>query len=312
MSGSRNKRTELSSPPAKQATSKKFRPDLNESIIALQGMDLDIESQSLEDTVKDAISSSLPSMVEAPNSAVQTRNNKSAASSSSTDIDDIVARALKQLIPVIVSAVTSAVSAAVKATTKSALAEVLETSNTKVEQMQQMSLMMKYDIDKLEQYSRRESIRISGIGAQVGEKEEDIIEAVVQIAKDIDVIIQPNDISVAHRVGKANASGRSVLCRFVSRQVRDKVMKSRKKLKDLPNHKGKTYLNDDLTTMRARLMAYTKGLPNVQRVNTSNGKIHCNTKDGNHVIVDTPDDLFKLGVESIDYSKLGLQHAIYC
>lgn len=95
-----------------------------------------------------------------------------------------------------------------------------------------------------------------------------------------------------------------VLCKFVSRKTRDAVIKQRKLLKD---KKDKIFLNDDLTLLRAKLFRYAKNLPNVKRANTNNGKIHCTTNADVHIIIDTPDDLFKLGVESIDYSRLGIQ-----
>ena len=78
----------------------------------------------------------------------QKRNNKSSASA---DIDYIVTNAnvMKQLISVNISAVESKTKSAWK--------------------LQEMALQMKYDIDRQEQYSRWESIRIS-------DKEKDIIK----------------------------------------------------------------------------------------------------------------------------------------
>ena len=83
---------------------------------------------------------------------------------------------------------------------------------------------------------------------------------------------------------------------------------NRRKLKDKSVLKdAKIFLKDDLTPLRSKLFGYVKSLPNVNKVNTSNGKIHCNTTTGNHVIMKSPFDLSALGIslESIDYERLG-------
>ena len=89
------------------------------------------------------------------------------------------------------------------------------------------------------------------------------------------------------------------------------LQKNRKKLKDIPEAKGKIYINEDLTPLRAKLFGYIKSLNNVERVNTANGRIHCNLANNSHVILNSPDDLFKIGVEQIDMSRLGLNHYVF-
>ena len=46
----------------------------------------------------------------------------------------------------------------------------------------------------------------------------------------------------------------------------------------------------------------------MNRVNSHNGRIHCNTTDNKHFILDSPDDLHDLGVTTINLDKLGLNH----
>ena len=163
--------------------------------------------------------------------------------------------------------------------------------------------------DRLEQYSRRETIRFSGISSDVGDSEDNLIEEVKKIAGALEVPIKSEDISVIHRAGKPGpGKSRPVLCKFVSRRTRDNLMKKRKMLKDKPEFKDKVYMNEDLTPLRAKLLAYAKGLPDVNRVNSHNGRIHCNTSDNKHFILDSPDDLHDLGVTTINLDKLGLNH----
>ena len=177
------------------------------------------------------------------------------------------------------------------------------------EKVQQLALFSKYDNDRQEQYSRRESIRISGLGG--GDNEDGIIKKIIELGKEMEVEIKDADISAAHRIGRPGSGPRSVICRFVSRQTKDKVMKGRKKLKDLPDTKGKVYVNEDLTPLCSTLLSYAKSLDQVQRVNSANGRIHCNLTDGSHYILDSPDDLFKLGVTNIDLNRLGLSQYVF-
>lgn len=162
----------------------------------------------------------------------------------------------------------------------------------------------KYDSDALEQYTRRDNIRITGIPEEAGE---DVISKVLEIANDIKAKVKIDDISIAHRVGKQTVKPRPIICRFTRRTARDEMIKNRKVLKSLEKYgNNPVYINDDLTTLRSKLFGYVKSLPNVARANVNNGKIFCNILDGTLIIVESPDDLFKLGINDIDYNRLGL------
>ena len=310
------KRGDLASTPVKDTVTKRLRHDLNSSIIEMQGMSNETvnvdKPESIEDIVKSSVSKIIQQQQQAQGSTSKPKSpnqpGSGVKSASVPDIDELVSSVLKQLIPVVVSAIASAV----EASTKAAIASVKSLEVQRIDKMQQLALFAKYDNDKQEQYSRRETIRISGISTDVGDDEGEIIKEVIKIGERIDVHIKPQDISVAHRVGRPNdrSKARPILCKFISRQMKDRMMKSRKALKDMPETKGTVYINEDLTPLRSKLMRYAKDLHNVQRVNSSNGRIHCNLVDGTHVILDNPDDLFKLGVTSIDLEKLGLHHYI--
>lgn len=307
------KRNEISSTPAKSTATKRYRPDLNADIVAAQGMDLLKDNPtSLEDIVKETITKILPDAFGKPNVNTNVVNDTGRGKKGATknvDCADIVSNVLKQLVPVIVAAVCAAVKdSVVAAITELKIAE--KDSNAKI---QQLALLAKYDHDKLEQYSRRETLRISGIDEKAGEREEDLVKEVVGIAKSIGVEIKDEDISVTHRADRPAQNGtspRPVLCKFISRRVKDKLVKNRAKLKDIPEAKGKIYINEDLTTLRAKLLSYAKSLDNVKRVSSSNGRIHCNTVDDKHIVLDSPDDLFKLGVDSPNLDRLGLARYI--
>ena len=104
--------------------------------------------------------------------------------------------------------------------------------------------------------------------------------------------------------------------KFVSRRKRREVTDKKKSLKGKDGNQ--VYINDDLTPLRAKLLALAKGLDNVDKAWTVGGSIHCTKKvppglapganQRSVVVIDTPDELFKLGLEQIDFRSLGLTH----
>ena len=51
-----------------------------------------------------------------------------------------------------------------------------------------------------------------------------------------------------------------------------------------------------------------KSLGNVRTADTPNGIINCNMNNGSNLVVETPDDLFHLGLDEIDLGDFGLNH----
>ncbi len=99
--------------------------------------------------------------------------------------------------------------------------------------------------DRNEQYSRRDSLRLSGIPHPPDENDDTLIKAVTDIAKAMLIDINKDDIDVIHRVGKATISKpRQVLCKFAHRKPRDTQYKSKSKLKNT-SVKGQIYINED-------------------------------------------------------------------
>ena len=77
------------------------------------------------------------------------------------------------------------------------------------------------------------------------------------------------DISVNHQLQKqrnarADEPG-PIIVYFVSRADRDRVIRERKKLKDMnPYETTKVYINEDLTTRRTRIFSIPAETENVQ------------------------------------------------
>ncbi|KAL8619990.1 hypothetical protein ACOMHN_015272 [Nucella lapillus] len=92
-------------------------------------------------------------------------------------------------------------------------------------------IKLKDRVDELEQYGRRNSVRITSVPETKGESTDDIVK---QICKQIDVDVTDEMIDRSHRVGKPPTAGetksRPILVKFTSYRCKSKVMGARKKL----------------------------------------------------------------------------------
>ena len=82
-----------------------------------------------------------------------------------------------------------------------------------------------------------------------------------------------------------------------------------KKKSALKNKRRRVYINEDLTPLRNRLLMMVKGHEAVKSVTTRDGKIVAWLKDKPDVAVEleSPDDLWKIGVETPDWQMLKLE-----
>ncbi len=130
--------------------------------------------------------------------------------------------------------------------------------------------------DDLEQYSRRNSVRISGLKEEEAEEQHDTVKATLKILKKVDSNISRSDIDRCHRVGrKVKGKDRQIIVKFVSYWDRNSVITNRRKLLD---HKVKgVYINEDLTQFRSRLFKRTRDLQKAgsfYRTWTRDGRIY--------------------------------------
>lgn len=68
------------------------------------------------------------------------------------------------------------------------------------------------------------------------------------------------------------------------------------------------YFHVALTPLRAQLLNMVKDQTHVESVFTREGIFHCNMANGSHILVQSPDDLFRLGLDDVDLNELGLPH----
>ena len=175
------------------------------------------------------------------------------------------------------------------------LTENVETLKTKVKALQSDVSRLTNGQDELEQYGRRNSIRI---WTDEPEKQgEDTDSIVLDYAKKAGVTISSSDISRSHRVGRPpipkqnnQKKPRPIIVKFTSYNTRQKVYESRKKVDG-------TYVSEDLTKLRSNLLYQA-------RQERKNARfLHCWTNDGRIKIrlpskvvhtVTTQDDLDQL------------------
>lgn len=225
------------------------------------------------------------------------------------DVNPNIKRLAKEISAIMLPAITTAVTSAIA---KSAV------DRPSFEKVKANVVVGKYETDRLEQYTRRENIRIFHLStAEDRTLSEGVIELLNDMFHQVDkdsppCVVTSSDISVCHRVGKKPEVGasdnRPIIVRFVSRQTVFNIMKHKKVLKDMAKYKahGKSvFIAEDLTQLRLKLKDYIRERDGVSRVHTMDGNIH-GEKNGKHFVVTSPDDLFRIDIDP-DMKALGLE-----
>lgn len=120
--------------------------------------------------------------------------------------------------------------------------------------------------DILEQYSRKNSLRIFGVPHVKGE---DTDKLIVQLCKDkLDVSIAKTDIDCSHRLPAKDGFCPPLIVKFCRRSIRDMVFRNKKGLKG-----SKIVIREDLTRRRMQLFNKAKTLHGPKNVWTSDGAI---------------------------------------
>ena len=153
-------------------------------------------------------------------------------------------------------------------------------------------------LDQLEQHGQRDSLRISGIPEV--EESDDTDAAIITLcaAIKVDPPVQPEDIAVSHRVGKAaEGKPRPVLVKFATRNIRERVFRAKKNIKT-EREKNESlkhiYINEDLTRLRANLARRARSCRNdghIQDTWTIYGKVMVKDLHGHIKIVNNEGEL---------------------
>lgn len=114
----------------------------------------------------------------------------------------------------------------------------------------------------MEQYSRRNNIRIFGVPDDIDRQtSQQTTSQVVQLLnKHLSVSITEENIDIAHRLGKFNGKNRPVIVKFVRRQVKNDIMQNVSKLKSTG-----LYISHDLTWLNQQVLSSLR-LKDTERV----------------------------------------------
>lgn len=203
----------------------------------------------------------------------------------------IISEVIRSLQPVLVECVCVAVSKAVSTLSKQMMETVKShyEDNGVISDLKNQIKLQTYELDRMEQYNRRENIRITGIPHEDGE---DTMEKVIKTAREIGVTLTREDISVSHRVGRLNQeTPRPIIARLSRREKKVELMKNKKLSRGL-------YMDEDLTRTRNKMLYEIRKHSQTTKTWTIDGKIFAmvnNEGEESRKVFETPDDLYKLG-----------------
>ena len=137
-------------------------------------------------------------------------------------------------------------------------------------------------MDDLEQYQRRQCLRIFGVKE---EQNEDTDKIAMEVSAKIGVQLDVVDIDRCHRVGKPQTDKpRAIIVKFVSYRKRSEIFRSKKQLKGT----GIT-IREDLTRLRHKLLLDCVTKYGLQNTWTQDGAIIVKVGDSRRRITRSED-----------------------
>ena len=159
----------------------------------------------------------------------------------------------------------------------------------KVNETEQIVKLNAMHINDIEQYTRRNNIRIYGVDDRNRDEtaEETVGEVLKLLDRELNLSLHPRDINIAHRIGQFQKDGnRVIICSFVSRINRNEVIRRRKLLK------GKAQvIREDLTRKNAKLLEEVSDVSNVSSAWSDQGKIIAKLDTNDKMLVTLATDL---------------------
>ena len=136
------------------------------------------------------------------------------------------------------------------------------------------------DVNELEQYSRRNCLRVFGVEETKEENPEEIIMNLAKGQLGI-TTITPDDIERTHRVGRpTEGRPRAIIVQFMGYKMRNKFIQNRRKLKGT-----KIVVKEDLTYRNQQLLKTTQEHRGTDNAWSKDGKIFAHfVKDGEKII----------------------------
>ena len=174
------------------------------------------------------------------------------------------------------------------------LKETIAQRDMKIRALEDRIVKLEENNDALEQYTRRNSVRISGINESSDEDCYDKVLSTLNTRLALTPPLTIENIDRLHRTGKPNSEGRArpILVKFTSYQHRARVMSRRKHLRG-----SNVFVNEDLTKRRNNLLWVCRGEKKGGRIKdcwTTDGRIMVRDLAGNTHLVNRNEDIAAL------------------
>jgi len=198
-------------------------------------------------------------------------------------LQPLIEKALMDCIPTIVTQISGNLTKMVEKAVNDAVGNAMQNIYTEMDILtnnvrhlaERSELMTLCETDNNQQYSRRDNVKIFGLTEN---RDENLNNIIIEIAKLMGVVIIPSDISTCHRLPlrKGEKGTKPVIVRFSRRDARSEFYMNKKALKSEQALKtvGEIYVNDDLTAPRSRAVAKLRRDPGIERVWTTGGTIN--------------------------------------
>ena len=173
----------------------------------------------------------------------------------------------------------------------SELKELVKAKETKIKELEKQVCNLELNCDALEQYSRRNSIRISGL--KENEHENPVETALDLINNKMDIDMTTSALDRVHRIGKKKeGTTRPLLVKFATYRERYRVYKAKQRLKS----EGTTriFVNEDLTRKRSLLLYKARQMKRrklIQDCWSYDGQILIKDSRGKVIPINSDDDL---------------------
>lgn len=128
-------------------------------------------------------------------------------------------------------------------------------------------------VNDLEQYTRRNSLRVYGIPST---DDEDTTDTLLELFRNkLQVTLSTDDIDRSHRIGKpVDGKSRALIVKFVRHDDQNRVLRARRKLKG-----SKVVIKEDLTATNLKLLSATASHDEVDKAWSWDGRIFCKKTD---------------------------------
>lgn len=171
--------------------------------------------------------------------------------------------------------------------------EIIRNHEKRINTLETENHILKKQLDNLEQYNRRQTLRIFGITENENENVPEIVEDMLKNKMQLN--ISPNNIEECYRIrnkkvlnkpngGQPNKKSGAIVVKFSTYEDRKMVYKNKSRLKSF-----KITIYEDLT--KTKLLLVNKAIDKYGRQNvwTLDGKIKVKTESGIKIINDESD-----------------------